>query len=272
MDRLHTFIDRTLPIKIGYLLLILFLREGVSFVLPGIVPAIVAFMAISALSLAFYFEKYPASAETIINAFFFYTLFDLFLLTMVIHFLGGVEFIYYTFYIILGFVFFTRRQAIFLTTWIVVLFVGVVSLKYLQIIPDYHFILPREQGLHDFLYVFTTTATYGLSLCFLGFLSYGFYKMTAKRIGLLREAQEMLEKEKGSLEIRVRARAGELELERKTLGKKVKERKKELEEERKRLEERAEELERFQKVVAGRELKMEELKKELSQLKKRLKS
>src|SRR4030042_2167535 len=140
MDRLHTFIDRTVPIKIGYLLFIVFLKDVVSYPIPNIVTVIVSIMILSATILAFYFEKYPLSTKTIINTFFFYTLFDLLLLTIVIHFLAGIEFIYYVFYIILGFAFFSQRQAIFLTFWTILLFVGLIYLKYFQIISDIHLI------------------------------------------------------------------------------------------------------------------------------------
>src|SRR4030042_4014438 len=144
MDRLHTFIDRTVPIKIGYLLFVFTLQKTNFLPIPNAIVFIVLIMILSAITFAFYFEKYPSNAKIITNTFFFYTFFDLFLLTIVIYFLGGIDFIYYTFYIILGFLFFSQRQAILITTWIIILFVSLMFLKYSQILSDPHLISPME--------------------------------------------------------------------------------------------------------------------------------
>ncbi len=90
-----------------------------------------------------------------------------------------------------------------------------------------------------------------------------------KVIGIVITATDMSEiKELISiLEIKVKARTRAVEEERAGLAEKIKERTSELEKERKELAENMEELEKFQKLAIGREMKMIELKKELNELK-----
>lgn len=79
----------------------------------------------------------------------------------------------------------------------------------------------------------------------------------------LSQSYAALEEAKTVLEIKVKARTRELKELTEGLDEQVKERTKELQE-------RVAELERFQKLVVGRELKMIELKKEIKKLKKKL--
>lgn len=77
----------------------------------------------------------------------------------------------------------------------------------------------------------------------------------------LQKSQAALEKSKASLEIKVRARTEELKKLTESLEVKIKERTKELQK-------RLNELERFQRLTIGRELRMIGLKKEIKELKK----
>lgn len=80
----------------------------------------------------------------------------------------------------------------------------------------------------------------------------------------VKERTRELEEAKKTLEIRVAARTRELKELAESLELQVRERTKELEK-------RVKELERFQKVTVGRELKMIQLKRELEEIKKKLK-
>ncbi|MCD6148111.1 HAMP domain-containing protein [bacterium] len=84
-----------------------------------------------------------------------------------------------------------------------------------------------------------------------------------KTVENLRKSKEALEKEKAGLEVKVQERTKELRKLTESLEEKVKERTKELQK-------RLVELERFQRLTVGRELRMIELKKEIKKLKKEL--
>jgi hypothetical protein len=92
------------------------------------------------------------------------------------------------------------------------------------------------------------------------FLIIGFFsnKLRGSVMGLIKKEAELTEA-KGILEIKVRARTEELEEEKLSLEGKVQERTKELQG-------KINEMEKFQKVVIGRELKMVELKKEIDKI------
>ena len=272
IDKFYTYIDRAIIIKVGYLLMIFILKGLNVYSSPDIIFAVLAVMALTSLAIGISFEEFNVKPGVIINILFLSTILDLFLLTVVIYYLGGIEFIYYTFYIILSFIVFPRKQAIFLTAWTIILFVGLVLLRYFGKIPVYYSTLPKEEQTFDgFANVATMVPTYVVTFVFLAYFSYGFYKMMEKRIYLLRAAQKILEEEKSTLEIRVSARKREIEAEKRSLKSKVQERNEDLEKERKELEEKLGELEMFQKLALGREIKMQDLEKEAESVKVKIK-
>jgi len=87
----------------------------------------------------------------------------------------------------------------------------------------------------------------------------------------VKERTRELEEAKMSLEIRVAAKTRDLRELTQNLEKIVQERTKELEQSKKELEAKVKELEKFQKLVEGRELKMMEMKKTIQELEEKLK-
>ena len=197
IEKFYAYLDRAIVIKIGYLLLIFILQGLKIYNAPDTVFITISLMSLMSLVIGIWFERFAVKIQTTINILFVSTLFDLFLLTILIYYLSGIEFIYYTFYIILSFIVFPRIQAIAITFWTVFLFLGLISLRYFQVIPVAHSPIPIEQQtFYDFQYVSTTLATLILTFIFLGYFSYGFYKMMAKRLVLLGKTQEILGEEK----------------------------------------------------------------------------
>lgn len=90
---------------------------------------------------------------------------------------------------------------------------------------------------------------------------------TADEVYMIRRE---LEEAKTILEVKVEARTKALEEERASLEDRVKEKTKELQKSKEELQKRVDELERFQSLTIGRELKMTTLKKEIEKLKKEL--
>jgi hypothetical protein len=269
VEKFYAYIDRAIIIKIGYLLLIFFLRWLNVYSAPEIVFIALSLMALNSLVIGIWFERFSVELKTILSFLFLATILDIFLLTIIIYYLGEIEFMYYTFFILLSFIVFARFQAITIAILTIFLFLGSVVLRYFQVIPVHPpGFLPEEQTFYNFPYILTNTLTFIITLSFLGYFSHGFYRMMAKRITLLRQTQRTLEEERASLEIRVEARKKDLEIEKESLGRRVRERKKELAKERETLEERIKELERFQRVAGGREMKIKELEKEIAKLRK----
>lgn len=269
LEKFDGSIQMRVPILVSYLLVMIFLKEGVGIPFPYIAFFLVALMLLSSLILAFYFDRLPPRGETIINVYFFYTIIDLFTLTLIIYYFGGVTwlgFIFYSFYFISNFMTFFRWQAVFLSIWIILLYLIFVLAQYLQVFPLFSIFLPGSQTYFNFLYVIATSTAYIATFILVAYFSHGFYQLYASKIVELQKTQEMLEKEKVSLEARVESRKKELEKERKSLEERIQERRKELENEEARLRERAEEMEKFQKITAGREEKIKKLQAELAHL------
>ncbi len=274
LERFNTNMNQRVIILVVYLLAMLILKEGFGTPFPYIAFLVVFFMLLSSLVLMFYFDQFFPREKTILTVYFPYVILDIFCLTVVFYYIGGIAwigFIFYSFYIVLNFMTFPRRQALFLTVWILFLYLGLVLLQYFQIFPSFFLFLPGSQTLFHLPYVIATVIAYISTLILVAYYTRGFYQLYFNKILELQKIKEILEKESVFLERRVESKKTGLEKERETLQKRIEKREKELEQEEMTFRERAEELERFKKIVLGREEKLEGLQKELNVLQRKLK-
>lgn len=198
---------------------------------------------------------------------FAYSLFDLIILTAIVHFLGGVEWVSVILYAIVLFSFCTilpRKQGRFLIGITGLLYVLLILSEYFNWIA-HHDLLPYiTSGLYrNPAYVIVTTSFVVAFLFFFGDMI-GMFSETLRRkrkeLIIAREealqAYQRVEEAKQVLEIRVKARTQELRELADKLEDQVTERTSELQK-------KVQELEKMNRLMVGRELKMIDLKKQI---------
>jgi len=268
LENFNAFNKRAILIKIIYLLFAVLVSTKFSS-LPIIIFITILLMIIYSLILSFLVNRYFINAELIINTLFFLALLDIFLITVIINFLGILLYILYSFYIVLSFMVLPRYKAIYVTAWLVVLYSGLVFFQYSQLLKPMQLFTGQKITPQNFNFVFPTSMIYLVTLLFLSVGCYDFYRIITKRISALQKTSLALEDEKKLLEEKVQTRKTELENEKLGLKRKVEGRREELVKESKELEERIIELEGFRKVTIGREEKIKELRKRFETLSKK---
>jgi hypothetical protein len=214
-----------------------------------------------------YFIKEKKNKEDLAVFHFKNTIIDILLLTVVIHYFGGVEWLGGIFYVaILAWTsnILLKKQGLVLALLAVCFYASLVLLEYFQILP-HRDAFGFSSGFYQnpgFVFVQILVLTSGL---FFIAENYGnFSEVFRKKQEKLIEAQEQVEEAKAVLEIKVRARTRELKELSNSLESQVKERTKEIQEKMK-------ELEKFQKLAVNRELRMVELKQKINELEKKTK-
>lgn len=196
------------------------------------------------------------------------SVFDLFFVTAIVHFLGGAEWIgpiIYLVVLIWAMSILPVKQNLILTFFYLLFYTALLIFEYFQILPHYS-VFGFSSGAFRSPQFLIVQITVTAALYFFIILSYGdtAEKLRKKQLETLK-AQEELKEAKNVLEIKVRARTRELQELANNLEEQVKTRTKELQE-------KIEELETFQRLTVGRELKMAELKEEIKRLKEKLKN
>lgn len=215
----------------------------------------------------YYYIQSKKNGVSLHNFYFARSLIDLFLITVAIHFLGGVEWIGAVFYLTglsWASAVLPKNKVFFLSLTAVFFYFALALLECFEFLPHRMSFGPSTGLYQNPIYILAQVLVLMIIFPFIsqsyGTLANNFRKNQKK----LMESQEKLEEAKSVLEIRVRSRTKELQELADGLENEVEKRMWETQE-------KIKELERFQKLAVGRELKMIELKKEINKLKEQLK-
>ena len=275
LEKFNLNFKQRVPVIIIYFVTMLILRKGFSVPFPDFAFALIIFMLFFSSAIALFLNNSVLGAKTIINFNFAYIFFDLFILTMVIYYLGGaswVGFIFYSFYLIIVFMTLPYFMAFFLSCWTIFLYLALAFLQHLEILPIRPLFPIEGQNYLNPLYVLATTVAFVSTFILVAYYSRGFHLLHLKKVLELEQTREVLEKEKSSLEARVEEKRQEIRAEKEDLKLKIEEREKELRAKGIELQKRIKELEQFQRITFGREIKTDELEKEIDNLKKNKKA
>jgi len=228
------------------------------------VAALVIWLATIAF-LNFYVDRTKTTAS-IQNIYFAVMIENILLLNWIVYNVGGGEWlgaIFYLFPVVYGNIIFSQTNGFLISTMAGLNYALLLLLECFDIIPFREFFTLGVDLHHNTQYVFVV-----ISFMFFTFYSIGLTvniltNLLRKRTATLEKTRLELEEIRYGLEMKVIARTKELKELAKGLEGQVEERTKELKG-------RVNELERFQRLTVGRELKMLELKKEIQILKDQL--
>jgi len=214
-----------------------------------------------------YFIKFRKTEKDLEDFYFRNSLIDAAFVTAVAYYLGGAEgigFVFYILVIILPASLLPKEKISFLSFFIVFLYSILLFLEYFEILPHRTPFGIYSGLMHkNFFYLLFQIITLFAILHFVAEeISTLSGKFRKNQIELIK-AKEETEEVKEALEIRVRARTRQLEELAASFEEEAKEKTKELLE-------KIDELERINKLMIGRELKMIELKEEIARLKSEL--
>ncbi len=199
--------------------------------------------------------------------FYFDTLIELPILSVIVYLLGGVEWIgavFFFFPIVFTSIFFSRKRALIICSFASFYYLLIVVLPFLDL-TSFSSYYPIEQDLYkDTTFIILNTTYLIFTFYLISIIANIPVDMLKKKTQLLRKTKNNLEEERESLEGKVKKRTKELENEKVRLSEKVKERTKDLQS-------RVDELERFHSLTTDRELRMVELKEEIKKLKEKIK-
>jgi len=261
-----TFLPRELTLVL-FLVVVIFLRLIGFLSFFKNLNCIILIVVIYLIS-AFIFRilvKKQTSATGINNLYLGYDLLvELTLITLIVYLAGGVEWIgviFLFFPVVYASIVLPRKRALLVCAFTGTYYTILAVLSYFNIIPFYSYWDLGVNLYQDSNYVITNILLATAAFYSIGIAANLFTDLFKKRTLELGKVKGELEEERATLEIKVRARTKELEFLTKELEGKVQQRTK-------KLEEKMGELEKFNKLAVGRELKMVELKEEVEKLKK----
>jgi len=256
----------TLIVLVAFFLIAIFAKFIFKASVPFILFVLLFVWEILYLS-HYHFIKYKKNIDDLYNFHFRNNIIDIALLTVVIHYLGGVEWIGAIFYLcILAWASsaFSKKKVFLLCLIAIFFYIELALLELLGILPHREIFNPSSGAYQDPGYILIQVAA--LTIAFLFIIeNYGtLSENLRKNKGKLIKAQIEIEEAKNVLEIKVQARTKELHELTEKQEEIIKDRTKEIQE-------KLEDMERFQKLAVGRELKMIELKREIQKLEEKLK-
>lgn len=191
-------------------------------------------------------------------------LIELPLMSWMVYFIGGAESIgaiLYCFIIVYTSIIFSRKRSLIVISAATLYYSLIVFLPYFNIISYEHPVLFSSGAYQNLNYLTSHLLIVVPTFYLIGIATSIFTNLLKERTKELNKIKEFLEESKNILEIKVNARTKELKELAKSLDIQVKERTIELQN-------KINDLERFQKLIVDRELRMVELKKEIKNLKK----
>jgi len=216
-----------------------------------------------------YLLKRKKTASGLYGLYFKYIIVDLVFLTAIIHYLGALEWIGVLFYLVtitFAGTILPKKKGILLGSIATFLYSTLASLEYFQILPHRPLFVLRPGIYRDPTYILSQLLVVTAFFFFIAETSGTFsdrikekHRQLITERKRVTEAYSQAEEARKILEIRVEARTEELQNLAETQEQTIKKRTKELQK-------KVEELERFQRLAVGRELKMVELKKQIENL------
>lgn len=211
--------------------------------------------------------KKQTTFSGVVNLYFIYTiLIEIPILATMIYNVGGVEWIgaiFFMFPIVYISIVLSKRSSFYVASAASFYYILLVLLPYFEIIPFQPFfrlgINLYQHPNYVIINILFVTATFYL----IGYAANLFTDLLKKRTMALEKTQGELKKERVVLKEKVSERTKELEKLTKSLEEKVQGRTKELQE-------KMQELEKFNKLAVGREMKMIELKEKIKELEEKL--
>lgn len=271
LPRINADIDQRFPITSFFLLVILIARVGLKVPFSDILFILVAAMALFSILTDLFIKRVKEKKpQTAINYYFSYLLFDLFILTLIANFIGGITWIVpsmYLFYIVTIFWLFPKAQAVFLLGWAILLFILLVAGNYSGILPHFTVFSIEDKNPQNLNFVLITTIAALAILAFLGYSGDTFYRLLDKKIKELQKKGKQLVLTKKILEGKIESKTIELQEEKKEMKESIEEKTRELEEKKNIVEVKVKELEKFHETAVARELKMAEIKEKIARIK-----
>jgi len=232
------------------------------------------FLFALAISVYLYLLRYKVeNMEQMEDISMLYLFINLIFYTLIIHYTGGIEWIgvfIYFFLIVEANIVLPHTKSLLITLAAIVFYSSLGILEYLGVVNHHDFfIFQSYQNLPYLIFTIIACAVGGFT--YISFITRNYSNVFRKisetlnkeRKSLI-EAQSQLEESRATLEVKVEARTKELKNLTEHLEEQVKRRTKELQL-------KVQELEKFQSFAVGRELRMIELKKEINNLKDKLK-